>query len=55
MYIQCNNIFSDIPVYWWIAVGWALDLHLDRITREHEDIDIVILRSEHLLLSKVFV
>lgn len=48
--IQC--IFDQMSLHWWIAGGWALDLHLNRITREHDDIDVLILRSEHLLLQK---
>ncbi len=51
--IQC--IFDQMSLHWWIAGGWALDLHLNRITREHDDIDVVILRSEHLLLEKLSV
>lgn len=31
---------------WWVAGGWALDLHLDRVTRPHEDFDITIPRIE---------
>jgi Aminoglycoside-2''-adenylyltransferase len=47
-----QEIFSPIPIQWWIAGGWALDLYVDRITREHDDIDVVILRSQHLLLQR---
>ncbi|MBD7964797.1 nucleotidyltransferase domain-containing protein [Fictibacillus norfolkensis] len=49
---EVQGIFSPMPIQWWIAGGWALDLYLDRITREHDDIDVVILRSQHLLLQK---
>jgi len=49
---EVQGIFSPIPIQWWIAGGWALDLYLDRITREHDDIDVVILRTQHLLLQK---
>lgn len=49
---EVQGIFSPIPIQWWIAGGWALDLYLDRITREHDDIDVVILRSQHLLLQR---
>jgi len=44
---QINDIFSGIPITWGIAGGWALDLHIDKKTREHSDIDVVIFR-EHL-------
>lgn len=26
---------------WWICGGWAVDLHLDRVTRVHGDLDIM--------------
>jgi hypothetical protein len=31
---------------WWLAGGWAIDLHLGRQTREHGDIDVVIPRAD---------
>ncbi|WP_137726070.1 nucleotidyltransferase domain-containing protein [Prescottella subtropica] len=34
------------PVRWAIAGGWALDLHLGRRTREHEDLEIVVLGAD---------
>ena len=36
----------DIGVPWWVAGGWAIDLALGRITREHGDLEIEILRSD---------
>ena len=33
---------AEVP--WWIAGGWAIDLHLGRCTRAHEDIDVLVLR-----------
>ncbi|MFA9557617.1 nucleotidyltransferase domain-containing protein [Evansella sp. AB-rgal1] len=49
---EIQNIFKGIPVEWWIAGGWAIDLFLGEITREHEDIDVVILRKDHLTIQK---
>ncbi|MFE4525767.1 MAG: nucleotidyltransferase domain-containing protein [Bacillota bacterium] len=49
---EIQDIFNKIPIQWWIAGGWALDLYLERTTREHGDIDTLILRSEHLILQK---
>lgn len=40
------TIFSEIPVTWCIAGGWALDLYLGKQSREHDDIDIIVLREE---------
>jgi hypothetical protein len=31
---------------WWIGGGWSIDAAVGRVTREHHDIDLVILRSE---------
>lgn len=31
---------------WWVAGGWAIDLFLDRQTRDHEDVEIAILRDD---------
>jgi Aminoglycoside-2''-adenylyltransferase len=38
------------PFYF--AGGWAIDLHLGRVTREHHDIDTLVMRRDHLLLHK---
>lgn len=31
---------------WWVGGGWALDLFAGRATREHADLDVVILRED---------
>ena len=38
------------PFYF--AGGWAIDLHLGRVTREHHDVDALVMRRDHLLLHK---
>src|SRR4051794_20088086 len=35
-----------MPTPWWIAGGWALDLHLGRHTRAHDDIDVLVPRRD---------
>ena len=49
------EIFSSAPFRWWISGGHALDLHLGRTWRRHEDTDIGVVRrdlgSVHALLS----
>lgn len=40
------KLFQDHPENWWIAGGWATDLFLGEQTREHEDVDVAILRSD---------
>jgi aminoglycoside-2''-adenylyltransferase len=37
---------SDFAHPWWIAGGWAIDLFLGRVTRNHEDVDVGILRRD---------
>ncbi|MFW9915306.1 MAG: nucleotidyltransferase domain-containing protein [Candidatus Thorarchaeota archaeon] len=37
---------------WFIAGGWAIDLHLNHVTRPHEDVEIAILRQDQLVLQE---
>jgi hypothetical protein len=37
---------APLPVRWWIAGGWALDLFIGNQTRTHGDLDIGILRRD---------
>src|SRR5579862_2505106 len=46
--------FANLPVPWWIAGGWAIDLFLGRQTREHEDIDVQVLRRDQHAVHKLF-
>lgn len=50
---EVSKIFSGISIYWGIAGGWALDMHLGRTTREHSDIDIVIFRKDQQVLYQL--
>ena len=43
----------DAP--WCIAGGWALDLHLGVVTREHHDIEVAVLRRDQALLRDYLV
>ncbi|MGE7133030.1 nucleotidyltransferase domain-containing protein [Lysinibacillus xylanilyticus] len=45
---EIYKLFSTIPIKWGIAGGWALDLHLGKQSRVHDDIDVIILREEQL-------
>jgi hypothetical protein len=38
--------FSSAPFRWWVSGGHALDLHLGRTWREHEDTDVGVVRSD---------
>ena len=48
------GFFASLPVPWWIAGGWAIDLFLGRQTREHEDIDVQILRRDQQAVRALF-
>ena len=37
---------ADFPRLWFISGGWAIDLFLNRVTRDHEDIDVAIFRRD---------
>jgi hypothetical protein len=41
-----------LPCRWWIAGGWAIDLHLGRQSRAHADIDVLILRADQLAVQQ---
>ncbi len=47
-----KEIFQDFSFSWWVAGGWALDLHIGKQTREHDDLDIVIFREHHRTLHR---
>lgn len=42
------RFFDGVGAPWWVAGGHGLDLFLGRPTREHEDLDVAILRRDQL-------
>jgi hypothetical protein len=53
-FVICSNVFSLMYGFhkpWCIAGGWAIDLFLDQITREHHDIEIAIFREDQMKLK----
>jgi hypothetical protein len=42
---------SELTCPWYIASGWALDLFLGRVTRVHHDVDVVIARTDQLVVQ----
>jgi hypothetical protein len=48
------RFFSSLSVPWWIAGGWSIDLFLGEHTREHEDIDVQILRRDQQEVRTLF-
>jgi ribosomal protein S18 acetylase RimI-like enzyme len=49
---QVAAVLAGIAVPWAIAGGWAVDLHLGRPTRPHEDIEIAIPRADFPVLRR---
>ena len=36
----------DLPAPWYVAGGWAIDLFVGQVTREHQDVDILVARDD---------
>lgn len=49
---EIADIFSVFNIPWWIAGGCALGLFLGKQTREHLDIDVLILRKDQFYLQE---
>src|SRR5215210_5198415 len=45
-------VMADFDAPWWVAGGWALDLWMERQTRPHQDVDIMILRGDQQKLYR---
>ncbi len=48
---EIKNVFQKFQAPWIIAGGWAIDLFLERQTREHSDVDVLINRKDQLALQ----
>jgi len=45
-----GSLLSGLAVPWWITGGWAIDLAVGHVTRDHADVDVMMLeRDEHAL------
>jgi hypothetical protein len=49
---EAARLLEGFPARWWIAGGLALDLHIGRSTRVHEDVDVAVLRDDQLALRR---
>jgi hypothetical protein len=47
------DTLSDAPFRWWLSGGHALELHLGRSWREHEDTDVGIARQDVVALRSL--
>jgi hypothetical protein len=41
-------LFRDFMAPWWVSGGYAIELAVGRSYREHGDVDISVLRRDHL-------
>jgi hypothetical protein len=48
---EVRRLLGDLPCLWGVAGGWAVDLFLDRVTRNHQDIEVAIFREDQLILQ----
>ena len=49
-----QTVVRELEAYahpWYISSGWALDLYLDRVTRVHHDVDVVVTYTHQLDLQ----
>lgn len=49
---RIHSLMSGFRRPWYIAGGWAMDLYLGKVSREHEDIEIVVFREDQFCLKK---
>jgi len=49
--LRVCEILDLWPHAWWIAGGWAIDLHLSTQSRGHHDVDVAVLRRDQLNLQ----
>jgi hypothetical protein len=40
------RLMADYPVPWWVGGGWAIDAWLGEASREHEDVEVCVLRED---------
>jgi hypothetical protein len=47
------QLFGPAPFRWWISGGFALDLHVGRSWRDHDDIDVGVVRGDLGLVGQL--
>lgn len=50
---EVTELFGPAPFRWWLAGGHALEAHLDRTWRGHDDMDIGLTRTDAPLVSEL--
>jgi hypothetical protein len=49
---EVASVMAPLGVWWAMAGGWAIDLWLGTITREHHDVEVIIRRSDQDALRR---
>jgi hypothetical protein len=49
---EAAAIFAAMPCPWWIAGGFAIELAIGQPVRDHADIDVLVLRQDHLHIQQ---
>jgi hypothetical protein len=52
--VAVQELFQGYPCAYWIAGGWALDLYSERVTRAHDDVDVLVLARDLDQLAATF-
>ncbi len=47
--LEATLELRDMPCPWYLSSGWSIDLFLNRVTRVHHDIDVVVARTDQLI------
>jgi hypothetical protein len=50
--LDVAEAMSALRAPFYFSGGWAIDLHLGQVTREHHDVDVLIMRRDHLGLHR---
>jgi hypothetical protein len=50
--LEVAEAIGSLRAPFFFAGGWAIDLHLGRVTRAHHDVDVLVMRRDQLELHK---
>ncbi len=50
--VEVKKLLDNLPIPWWIAGGWGIDLFIGKQTRSHLDIDVLILRKDQFIIKE---
>jgi len=50
---ELANVMRAFPERWGVCGGWSIDLALGRVTREHKDVEVAILREHQTPLQRL--